>query len=74
MTLTVTHRGNTMATMNLRFAFEKETKGAVRFQEVGWQASFRAEHWHALHSQVGAFRWEDTSDADRYRHDLTDRS
>ena len=24
-----------MATMNLRFAFEKETKGAVRFQEVG---------------------------------------
>jgi hypothetical protein len=28
-------RGNTMATLNLRFAFEKETKGAVRFQEVG---------------------------------------
>ena len=24
-----------MATMNLRFTFEKETKGAVRFQEVG---------------------------------------
>jgi hypothetical protein len=24
-----------MATINLRFAFEKETKGAVRFQEVG---------------------------------------
>ena len=24
-----------MTTMNLRFAFEKETKGAVRFQEVG---------------------------------------
>ena len=24
-----------MATMNLRFSFEKETKGAVRFQEVG---------------------------------------
>jgi hypothetical protein len=24
-----------MATMTLRFAFEKETKGAVRFQEVG---------------------------------------
>ena len=24
-----------MSTMNLRFAFEKETKGAVRFQEVG---------------------------------------
>jgi hypothetical protein len=23
-----------MATINLRFAFEKETKGAVRFQEV----------------------------------------
>ena len=23
-----------MTTMNLRFAFEKETKGAVRFQEV----------------------------------------
>lgn len=29
-----THRGNTLTTMNLRFAFEKETKGAVRFQEV----------------------------------------
>ena len=25
----VTQRGNTMATINLRFAFEKETKGAV---------------------------------------------
>jgi hypothetical protein len=24
-----------MGTMNLRFAFEKETKGAVRFREVG---------------------------------------
>jgi len=24
-----------MTTMTLRFAFEKETKGAVRFQEVG---------------------------------------
>jgi AIPR protein len=30
-----TYKGNTMTTMNLRFAFEKETKGAVRFQEVG---------------------------------------
>jgi hypothetical protein len=28
-------RANTMTTMTLRFAFEKETKGAVRFQEVG---------------------------------------
>ena len=26
---------DTMTTMNLRFAFEKETKGAVRSQEVG---------------------------------------
>ena len=24
-----------MTTINLRFAFEKETKGAVRFQEIG---------------------------------------
>ena len=26
---------NTMTTMTLRFAFERETKGAVRFQEIG---------------------------------------
>jgi hypothetical protein len=64
-----------MATMTLRFAFEKETKGAVRFQEVGedGKASVRPEHWHAVHPQVGACRWQDTSDADRYHHDLTSR-
>src|ERR1700735_1498234 len=31
----ITHRAETMTTLNLRFAFEKETKGAMRFQEVG---------------------------------------
>jgi hypothetical protein len=64
-----------MTTMNLRFAFGKETKGAVGSREVGedGKPGFRAEHWHALHSQVGPSRWEDTSDADRYDYDLISR-
>jgi hypothetical protein len=38
---------------NLKFAFEKETKGAVRYQEVrrGWRASVHAAGWHALRPQ-----------------------
>ena len=63
-----------MATMNLRFAFEKETKGAVRFQEVGedGKPAF-ARALVRCTSEVGACRWQDTSDADRYHHDLTNR-
>jgi hypothetical protein len=33
-----------MTAMNLRFAFEKETKGAVRFQEVGEDGIQSAPH------------------------------
>ena len=62
-----------MATINLRFAFEKETKGAV-LQEISEDGKpVFAEHWQALHSQVGTARWEDSPDADRYHHDLTRR-
>ena len=64
-----------MATMNLRFAFEKETKGAVRFQEVGEdnKPAFAPSIGTLYIRKSALARWEDTSDADRYHYDLTTR-
>ena len=60
-----------MATMNLQFAFEKETKGAVRFQEVGEDGKPAPTSGCRACQCWARTRWEDTSDADRYHHDLT---
>ena len=53
-----------MATMNLRFAFEKETKGAVRFQEVGedGKPAF-APSIGTLYIRCRSFRYSDHSGA-----------
>ena len=61
-----------MATMNLRFAFEKETKGAVRFQEVSedGKPAF-APSIGTLYIRKSALPGgKITSDADRYHYDL----
>lgn len=61
-----------MATMTLRFTLEKETKGAVRFQEVGKIASRRSRRALARSTSASRrSRWEDTSDANRDDHYLT---